>query len=242
MQQLVQNPAYDLPFFLKQQRMLQQIVSELERIRDAERAPAMEAYMKNRFVFLGVSATPRKNVFLSVKKDWTQLTDSARWDFIDECWQHEARELQYIAIDALLSDYKKRAAHTDLPKIEFLLTQKPWWDTIDLLVSHVVGHYAKSFPLEFAKTAAEWESSSNFWLHRSLLIFQLKYKQQTDLALLQYYISRFKWNKEFFVQKAIGWALREVSKWNPEWVREVVVSENLQGLAKREALKYVAAV
>ncbi len=77
--------------------MLQQIVSELERIRDAERAPAMEAYMKNRFVFLGVSASPRKNVFQSVKKDWTQLSNSARWDFIDECWQHEARELQYIA-------------------------------------------------------------------------------------------------------------------------------------------------
>jgi 3-methyladenine DNA glycosylase AlkD len=228
-------------FFFNQQQMLQQIVSELERIRVAERAPAMEAYMKNRFVFLGVAAGPRKNVLTLFKKEWMQLTDSARWDFIAECWQHEARELQYIAIDALLSDYKKRLAASDLPKIEFLLTQKPWWDTIDLLVSHVVGHYAKNFPQEFKITAAEWESTSNFWLHRSLLIFQLKYKQQTDLVLLQYYISRFKWNKEFFVQKAIGWALREVSKWNPEWVREVVASENLQGLAKREALKYVAA-
>jgi 3-methyladenine DNA glycosylase AlkD len=181
-------------------------------------------------------------VFQSVKKDWTQLTDTARWDFIEECWQHEARELQYIAIDALLSDYKKRAVLADLPKIEFLLTQKPWWDTIDLLVSHVVGHYAKSFPQEFTKTAAEWESTSNFWLHRSLLIHQLKFRKETNLELLQYYIQCFKGNKEFFVQKAIGWALREVSKWNPEWVREVVASENLQGLAKREALKYVAAV
>jgi len=219
--------------------MLQQIVSELERVRDPERAPAMEAYMKNRFLFLGVTAAPRKNIFTSFKKDWSQLSDTARWDFIDECWQHEARELQYIALDALLSDYKKRAAVSDLPKLEFLITQKSWWDTIDLLVSHVVGHYAKHFAQEFTKRAAEWESSSNFWLHRSLLIHQLKFKQETNLQLLQYYIHSFKENKEFFVQKAIGWSLREVSKWNPDWVREVVAQEALVGLAKREALKYV---
>ena len=103
--------------------MLQQIVFELERIRDAAHAPAMEAYMKNRFTFLGVTAAPRKNIFTSFKKDWAQLSDTARWDFIDECWQHDARELQYIALDALISDYKKRAAVSDLPKLEFLITQ-----------------------------------------------------------------------------------------------------------------------
>lgn len=222
--------------------MLQQIVSELERIKDAARAPTMEAYMKNRFTFLGVTAAPRKNIFTSFQKDWAQLSDTARWDFINECWQHEARELQYIAIDALLSDYKKRTEVADLPKLEFLITQKPWWDTIDLLVSHVVGHYAQNFPQEFTKRASEWENSSNFWLHRSLLIYQLKFKQETNLELLHYYIHCFKGNKEFFVQKAIGWSLREVSKWNPQWVWGVVAAENLQGLAKREALKYVSAV
>jgi len=71
------------------------------------------------------------------------------------------------------------------------------------------------------------------------LIHQLKYKQQTDLHLLQYYIRTFKSNKEFFIQKAIGWSLREVSKWNPEWVKKVVSEENLLGLARREAMKYV---
>ena len=222
--------------------MLQQIVSELERVRDPECAPAMEAYMKNRFLFLGVTAAPRKNIFTSFKKDWSQLSDTARWDFIDECWQHEARELQYIALDALLSDYKKRAAVSDLPKLEFLITQKSWWDTIDLLVSHVVGTYAKKFPQEFASRAQEWHASSHFWLHRSLLIYQLKFKHETNLDLLQFYIHSFKWNKEFFVQKAIGWSLREVSKWNPAWVRQIVEQEGLTGLAKREALKYAALV
>jgi 3-methyladenine DNA glycosylase AlkD len=222
--------------------MLQQIISELERIRDAQRAPAMEAYMKNRFTFLGVSATPRKNAFVPFKKSWSLLSNEARWDFINECWQHEARELQYIAIDALLSDYKKRAIVSDLSQLEFLITQKPWWDTIDLLVSHVVGHYAKKFPQEFASRAQEWQVSTNFWLHRSLLIHQLKYKHETNLDLLQHYIHCFKENKEFFVQKAIGWSLREVSKWNPNWVQEVVEQERLVGLAKREALKYVSSI
>ena len=222
--------------------MLPQIISELERIKDTERAPAMEAYMKNRYVFLGVSAVPRKVLFAGFKKDWQQLSEKDRWNFIYECWQHEARELQYIALDALLSDYKKRFAVSDLAHLEYLITQKSWWDTIDLLVSHAVGHYARQFPDIFCAKAKEWEESTNFWLHRSLLIYQLKYKQQTDLEKLQYYIHQFKWNKEFFVQKAIGWSLREVSKWNPSWVLKVVETENIQGLAKREALKYVLKV
>jgi 3-methyladenine DNA glycosylase AlkD len=104
-----------------------------------------------------------------------------------------------------------------------------------------VGHFARQFPKEFAELAKDWESSDNFWLHRTLLIYQLKYKQQTNLDLLQYYIQAFKTNKEFFIQKAIGWALREVSKWHPIWVRKVVEQEQLQGLARREAMKYVTA-
>jgi len=220
--------------------MLHHIISELERIQDSQRAPAMEAYMKNRFAFLGVAAGPRKNVFKPFKEEWSNLSTPKRWDFIYECWQHDARELQYIALDALLSDYKKRVVASDIDHLEFLITQKSWWDTIDLLVSHVVGTYAKKFPQEFASRAQEWHASSHFWLHRSLLIYQLKFKQETNLDLLQFYIHSFKWNKEFFIQKAIGWSLREVSKWNPAWVRQIVEQEGLTGLAKREALKYAA--
>ena len=76
-------------------------------------------------------------------------------------------------------------------------------------------------------------------MHRSTIIFQLKYKQRTDLDLLSNQIARFKLNKEFFIQKAIGWALREVSKWNPEWVKNEVEIQELIGLAKREASKYL---
>jgi 3-methyladenine DNA glycosylase AlkD len=89
------------------------------------------------------------------------------------------------------------------------------------------------------ETLNRWESHDSFWIRRSCLIFQLRYRKETDLALLQYFISRFKPEREFFIQKAIGWSLREVSKWNPTWVAEVVQAEKLTGLAKREASKYI---
>ena len=86
---------------------------------------------------------------------------------------------------------------------------------------------------------AEWMSHQSFWLNRTCLLYQLKYKGQTNLGLQQSYIHALKWNKEFFIQKAIGWSLREISKWNPTWVKEVVLQEELKGLAYREAMKYV---
>jgi 3-methyladenine DNA glycosylase AlkD len=86
----------------------------------------------------------------------------------------------------------------------------------------------------------KWSDTTDFWLLRSTLIFQLKYKQKTDLDLLSQQINRFKANKEFFIQKAIGWALREISKWNPVWVKNEIESQQLIGLAKREASKYLS--
>lgn len=215
------------------------IEQALYHVRDPHRVVQMEAYMKNHFSFLGVMSGPRKAIFQEFKPALQALHSEQTWAFIYECWANPSRELQYIGIDQLIACYKKIAQASDGPHLTFLLTNQTWWDSLDLLASHVVGHYARQFPEAFAALAKDWESATDFWLHRTLLIHQLKYKQQTDLALLQYYINTFKWNKEFFIQKAIGWSLREVSKWHPDWVQQIVHEENLQGLAKREALKYV---
>lgn len=220
-----------------------QLVSTIEQalyhVRDPHRVVQMEAYMKNHFSFIGVMSGPRKAIFQQFKPALQALHSEQTWAFIYECWAQPSRELQYIGIDHLIACYKKIAQASDGPHLTFLLTNQTWWDSLDLLASHVVGHYARQFPEAFAALAKDWESATDFWLHRTLLIHQLKYKKQTDLALLQYYINTFKWNKEFFIQKAIGWSLREVSKWHPDWVQQIVHEENLQGLAKREALKYV---
>ncbi|MFM7006015.1 MAG: DNA alkylation repair protein [Flavobacteriales bacterium] len=220
--------------------LVQEIQIALENAKDPNRVVQMEAYMKNHFIFLGVMSGPRKIIFQQFKPQLQNLSPAQTWDFIHECWVNPYRELQYIGIDLLLASYKKIAQPSDAAHLTFLLTNHTWWDSLDLIASHTVGHFAQKYPVQFKELAQDWEASSNFWLHRTLLIHQLKYKQQTDLALLQYYISQFKWNKEFFIQKAIGWSLREVSKWNPEWVSGLVAAENLAGLAKREALKYVS--
>ena len=243
MQQLVQNPAYDLPFFIfRMIALVQEIQAALEIAKDPSRVEQMEAYMKNHFSFIGVMGGPRKAIFQQFKPQLQQLSSEQSWEFIYECWVNPYREVQYIAIDHLLANYKKHAQSSDGQHFTFVLSNQTWCDSLDLLAAHSVGHFARQFPSAFSELAQEWESSANFWLHRTLLIHQLKYKQQTNLELLQYYIHTFKWNKEFFIQKAIGWSLREVSKWNPDWVRYVVESENLLGLARREALKYVPIV
>jgi 3-methyladenine DNA glycosylase AlkD len=102
-----------------------------------------------------------------------------------------------------------------------------------------VGKFAKKFPKQMDEVLKQWENHDSFWIHRTCLIYQLKFKETTDLERLKYYIGKFKSNKEFFIQKAIGWSLREVSKWNPHWVKQTVLEEELKGLAYREAMKYV---
>ena len=110
---------------------------------------------------------------------------------------------------------------------------------MDGIAPNVVGKFARVFPEQIKEKLKQWESHDSFWIRRACLIFQLRYRKETDLVLLQYFISRFKPEREFFIQKAIGWSLREVSKWNPTWVAEVVQAEQLTGLAKREASKYI---
>lgn len=222
--------------------LVQEIQSALENAKDPNRVEQMEAYMKNHFSFIGVMSGPRKAVFQQFKPQLQLLSPEQSWEFVYECWVNPYREVHYLAIDQLLASYKKNALSSDGQHFTFLLSNQTWWDSLDLIATHSVCHFARQFPSAFSELAQEWESSANFWLHRTLLIHQLKFKQQTNLELLQYYIHAFKWNKEFFIQKAIGWSLREVSKWNPDWVRQVVESENLLGLARREAMKYVPLV
>lgn len=219
--------------------LVQEIQYALEKVKDPSRVEQMEAYMKNHFSFIGVMSGPRKLIFQQFKPQLLRFNSEQSWEFILECWASSYREVQYIGIDYLLTCYKKNVQASDGQHLTFILSNQTWWDSLDLIASHSVGHYARQFPEAFQELALSWETSTNFWLQRTLLIYQLKYKQQTNLELLQYYIHAFKWNNEFFIQKAIGWSLREVSKWNPEWVRGLVESENLSGLAKREAMKYV---
>ncbi len=203
------------------------------------KAEEMERYMKNLFPFVGIQAPSRR----ALHKTWlTQasevaLTPEKRWELVKELWLQTEREYQHTCIDWIGSWKKKEWVVEDAPHLTWILTNKSWWDSVDIIASHFVGNYCKNFPKEGAQLIQSYRASSNMWLNRSAILFQLKYKKETDLHLLQEICAQFEPNKEFFIQKAIGWSLREAGKTFPTEIKVMVETLNLSGLARREALR-----
>jgi 3-methyladenine DNA glycosylase AlkD len=196
--------------------------------------------MRNQFEFLGVTSVLRKELFTSWKKELPQnLSYKTRWEIIHELWKKEEREFQYVAIDWLNSWKTIEIQEVDDKNIKFLISNKSWWDTADLISSNILGKYGQKFPNKMFEVIEEWSEEDSIWLHRATIIFQLRYKQNTDIKTLTKQIIRFKSNKEFFIQKSIGWSLREYAKTDPNWVKEFIADQEISGLAKREALKHL---
>jgi 3-methyladenine DNA glycosylase AlkD len=156
-----------------------------------------------------------------------------------ELWEKDQREYQYVAID-WLNTWKKEWIHQeDIKHLKWLIENKTWWDSVDAIASNYLGKFSKKFPEMVNEFVEDWRNESNFWINRSCLIFQLKYKKEVDFELLKSLIVQFQPNKEFFIQKAIGWSLRQYSKFAPDEVRDFVKEIKLSGLAYREATKYI---
>jgi 3-methyladenine DNA glycosylase AlkD len=139
----------------------------------------------------------------------------------------------------LLDKYKKQLEVDDIVWIEKLIVTKSWWDTVDILATHLAGEYFKKHKNKIDLITNQWNNSDNIWLQRSSLLFQLKYKQNTNVFLLENYILNLKESKEFFIRKSIGWILREYSKTNPAWVIQFLQKNELSNLSVREASKYL---
>jgi 3-methyladenine DNA glycosylase AlkD len=123
--------------------------------------------------------------------------------------------------------------------LEFLIVTKPWWDTVDFISSHLVGTLFRNHKELIEELVPKWMKSENIWLQRSVLLFQLKYKKTLDEKILFDTILKLNTSKEFFIQKAIGWALREYGKTNPNAVVAFVDHTPLAPLSKREALRRI---
>ena len=203
---------------------------------DSKMAAGMAAYMKNQFAFLGLQKQRRAALSRSflVQKKKEAAVD---WDFICRCFEMPEREFQYIAIDYLIA-VKGRLQANDLGRIETLIITKSWWDTVDLLAG-VAGDIILRHDEMKDKVVAKWMQSDNLWLRRVSILFQLKYKDSTDTAFLSRAILKNGDTKEFFLNKAIGWALREYSKTDAEWVRRFINAHSLNALSVREASKYL---
>ena len=150
----------------------------------------------------------------------------------------EEREMHYTAVD-LLKKYAKKLGPEHLPLVEELITTKSWWDTVDTLAVHGAGVILKGHPKEIAKWNRRWVTSGNMWLNRTAILFQLTWKQGTDKELLFTNIERQAAHKDFFIRKAIGWALRSLAETDPAAVKAFVRSHKLAPLSEREALRKI---
>ncbi|MFT5779906.1 MAG: 3-methyladenine DNA glycosylase AlkD [Crocinitomicaceae bacterium] len=217
---------------------LKHLTDCFELFQDEAQAKKMSAYMKGLFPYYGVSAPQREQI----QKEWFASIKGTQYDFwelIIALYDREEREFQMVAIDLLKKRPVKQYELDDWKQLERVLVSKSWWDTVDLIASNYVGNYFKRFPEQLEMVIDRWRESDNMWLNRTCLIFQLKYKEKLDFELLVGLIDQFKGNKEFFIQKAIGWSLRQHSKFDPESVRDYLDQSGLVGLAKREASKYL---
>ena len=199
----------------------------------------MQKYMKDLFPFLGIRAPDRKLLAKPLIKDLGIIQNEHQKPFITELWELPEREYQYAAVDYLVKN-KKLLVETDIDLLEYIISTKSWWDTVDLIASHLVGTLFLKYPHFITERGEEWMKSDHMWLKRTMILFQLKYKDQTNEALLFSIIDRTAHINEFFIQKAIGWALREYSKTNAEAVIRFIDSRELSNLASREGLKWIS--
>ncbi|RKS94031.1 DNA-7-methylguanine glycosylase [Flavobacterium limicola] len=202
-----------------------------------ENAFAMTKYMKNNFPFFGIKTEERRRIFKEIwKENKQEVTANARAIAL-ELYRKQEREFQYCAIEILIKELKGNYKKEDIQLIEKLITNNSWWDSVDTISKYILGEYLREFPLETENVIIRFSNSTNMWLNRSAILFQLGYKQKTSADLLFSECLKHSHSKEFFIQKAIGWALREYAKSNPEDVQEFVKTNTLKPLSKKEALK-----
>lgn len=203
---------------------------------DGSKKEAMQNYMKNHFVFLGIPK-PKRSVLQKPFLNFHKNDQGINWNLVNQLWDLEAREFQYVAIEYLIL-MKKYLSPEDLVFIKKIITLKPWWDSIDLIASHLLGALVLNHPtvkLELLR----WNASNHLWLQRSVILSQLKCKQNTDLVFLEQVIIKHLGSKEFFINKALGWALRELAKSNELVVKLWLSQYHFAPLTHREATQYI---
>ena len=221
--------------------LLAQIEGALRALADAQQAQPMRAYMQDQFAFLGIHATPRRQALRALPglKDWTA---PALLALAEALWALPEREFQYAAVD-LLAKYHRQLDLQSLPSLIALLQRKSWWDSVDALAG-VVGDIllqARQQGHDGQHTMDSCLGHSNLWVRRVAMLHQLGWKEQTDESRLLPYALRLASEPDFFIRKAIGWALRDYARTRPEVIRAFLAQHGqvFSGLTRREAGKHL---
>jgi 3-methyladenine DNA glycosylase AlkD len=219
--------------------VLERLVRVFEAARDPERAIQAEAYMRDQFPFLGFSVPRQRALSRTVVAGLPPPTEDDLRTVALACWARDEREYQYFACDWLRT-------HLPVPGPDFLgtartlITTKPWWDTVDPLATRFVGGLVQRHP-ELTAEMDAWSADDDMWLVRTALLHQLHYGADTDTDRLFDYCTRQGGHPDFFVRKAIGWALRHYARTDPNAVRHYLAEnrDRLSPLSVREASKHL---
>jgi 3-methyladenine DNA glycosylase AlkD len=213
--------------------------SLFEQNANSAQAGPMRKYMRDQFEYLGIK-TPQSAALMKEFITEHGLPPLDRLDVISrELWSLPQREFQYAAV-GLMGKLENKLEPEFITTTEYLLVTKSWWDTVDALAGHAVGTQFKRSPVVKEKYLKKWRKSDNFWLRRTTLLFQLGYKEETDFDLLCEIIKENLGSDEFFINKAIGWALRQYVHTDPAPVKKFVkATKDLHSLSRREALKNI---
>ena len=213
------------------------LITDFEENRNELLAESMSKYMQDKFRFLGVRGATRTEIYKKYFPD-ARKTKIIDWDFVESCWNKEEREFQYVVV-YYLKAMQKFLKRDDISRLKYLIVTKSWWDTVDLLAK-VVGSLVLRIE-GYDQIMLEWSKDSNIWLRRVAMLHQLSFKEKVDEGLLEKILLANLGDNEFFINKAVGWALRDYSKFNPEWVTKFIEKnrENMANLSLREASKYL---
>ncbi len=219
--------------------LLDRLVRVFSAARDPVRAQAQAAYMREKFPFLGLAAPTHRALSRTVVSGLPKPTEADLHAVALGCWRLDEREYQYFACDWLRA-HVKAAGPAFLGTLRTLLTTRTWWDTVDPLATRVVGVLVQRHPGLVTQMDA-WSADRDVWLIRTAILHQLHHGPRTDTDRLFGYCSRQAGHPDFFVRKAIGWALRQYARTDPGAVRGYVERERarLSPLSVREATRHL---
>jgi len=221
--------------------LLSQIETALRPLADPAQAVPMRAYMLDQFAFLGIRAIPRRQALRGLPR-LTTWTADALLSLAEALWELPEREFQYVAVD-LLTKHHRQLELASLPRLLQLVQHQAWWDTVDGLAD-VVGDIllrARTRQPDVQRQMDAWLGHPNLWVRRVAMLHQLGWRAQTDQARLFRYALALAPETEFFIRKAIGWALRDHARTQPDAVRAFLADHVpvLSGLTRREAGKHL---
>jgi 3-methyladenine DNA glycosylase AlkD len=219
--------------------MLDRLATTYSAAADPAKAGPMRAYMRDQFPFLGIRGPEQRLLTRQVLAGLERPDEADLRDIALGCWDLPEREYQYFAAD-LLRRHIRVCSAAFLDTARHLIVTRSWWDTVDVLAAHVVGPLVSRYP-ELVSTMDEWSAGSELWLVRTAILHQLRYREATDATRLLRYCTAQAGHPDFFIRKAIGWALREYAKTAPDTVRAYVRAHEsrLSALSVREALRNV---